>query len=309
MDIVNMSKKKYNTLTPLELNKKITNTEAKIFLYVDRSGKEKIFKNLHRLKGSIFANKLYTIEMLDNNKEYLPESFVIPEKLVSVNGTVFGCQEKYIEGTNLEVVLNNPKIDLENKLYCLKTIGNLLEYIKHVRNETPLKCFYINDLHASNFIVSKGNIYTVDLDSAKICDNQPFPSKFLSSKSILNYSEKYKKYEKGDSKGNYNYEYREELGYIDADENSDLFCYSMMILNFLYKSDVNKMNIDEYYKYLLYLKSIGIDRNLISCFEKLLSNDDNENPKDYISRITYEQLFRASKKEYKKVLKNKKDKI
>ncbi|MBR2712775.1 MAG: hypothetical protein IKE73_03610 [Bacilli bacterium] len=304
MDIVNISKKRFETLITLDLDNNITNTEAKIYSYVDRSGKHKIFKNLHRLKGSIFANKLYTLEMLDNNKDYLPTSFVIPEKLVTVNGKVMGCSERFVDGTNLQVFLDNPKNDLKEKIKHLKMIGEILKQLDYIRKDTPLKSMYLNDLHAGNFIVNKdGELEVVDLDSSRICDNKPFPSKYLSSKSILNLSTKYKIFKKADTDDKEEYEYRKELGYVDADENSDLFCYNMTILNFLYRGDVNKMNIDDYYNYIYYLKEIGFDHNLINSFEKLIMNTDNDNPIEYLDTIDYKLYSESSKTLYKKALK------
>ncbi len=307
MDIVNISKKRFESLIKLDLDDKITNTEAKIYSYIDRSGKHKIFKNLHRLKGSIFANKLYTLEMLDNNKEYLPSSFVIPEKLVTVNGKIMGCSERFVDGINLQVLLDNPKLDLKEKINYLKGMGEILKQLDYIRRDTPLKSIFLNDLHAGNFIVNKNNeLEVVDLDSSKICDNKPFPSRYLSSNSILNISNKYKKYNKNDDNKE-EYEYRKELGYIDADKNSDLFCYNITLLNFLYRGDVNKMNIDDFFNYILYLKGLGLDINLFHSFEKLVLNSDNDNPMEYLDTINYKLYSKASKLNFNKALKKGKD--
>ena len=66
MDIINLSKKKFSTLNTLDFGKNVTNTEAILYTF-DYKGKKRVFKNLHRLKGSIFANKLYTLEMLEDH--------------------------------------------------------------------------------------------------------------------------------------------------------------------------------------------------------------------------------------------------
>lgn len=300
MQIINISKKKFDSLVHVELGKEITNTEAIIYL-LDYRGKEKVFKNLHRLSGSIFANKLYTLEMLSANSEYLPSGFVVPDALCTVNGNIMGCIEDYVNGVNLQSVLNNPKIDLKIKLHYIKLIGNILEQLKHIRSETPLKDIYLNDLHAGNFIVTtNGELKTIDLDSCKICDNKPFPSKYLYHNGLLKYSNKYNLYKKGDEY-NGEYEYRTEFGYVEADENSDLYCYIMTILNFLYSDNVGRMNIDEFFKYLNYLSSIGISKSLTDSFSKIVNNCDNTNPRDAISNLTYEQVARANKKVYKLV--------
>lgn len=300
MYAVNISKKKFDSLTPLEIDKSITNSEAVLYKFTYK-GKEKIFKNLHRLKGSIFANKLYTIEMLSSNQMYLPSSFTIPESLGMVNGNIEGFIADFIQGINLQVLLNNPKIDSSIKLYYLSLIGNILEQLKHIRNNNEIEGIYLNDLHAGNFIVTPNNeLKVVDLDSCKICDNKPFPSKYLTSeRGLFNYSNKYQVYQKDKPK-----EYLSELGYIDADENSDLYCYIITIMNFLYGKNLNTMSMDDFYKYLNYLSSIGISKRLIDCFEKIVLNCDNKNPKGYIEKITQEQVAKANYKVFE--LKNNK---
>ena len=298
MDIINLSKKKFSTLNPIEIGEGVVNTEAVLYFFNHR-GRKMIFKNLHRLKGSIFANKLYTLEMLDDNKEYLPKSFVIPSFLGSVNGKVLGCAEDFIEGTNLEVLLSNPKIDSQVKLDYLIQIGNLLKQLRYIRRDTPVKSIFLNDLHAGNFIVTPNNeIKAVDLDSSKICDNKPFPSRYLSSESIMKYQKKYKVYDKGDSTGEY--EYRKELGYIEADENSDLYCYIITIMNFLLRDRVDKMNMNQFYEYLSYLHAIGFNNKLIDSFEKILVDCDNENPVDYLEGLTTDKIVKANKMIYYK---------
>ena len=81
----------------------------------------------------------------------------------------------------------------------------------------------------------------------------------------------------------------------------DLYCYIITIMNFLYKDDVNKLTIDEFYRYLIYLVSIGIDQNLINSFERILLNCENINPVDYLATLTYEQVVKANNKVYKLV--------
>ena len=301
MDIINISKKKFNSLTSLELDKEIVNTEALIYNF-DYRGQKGIFKNFHRLNGSLFANKLFTIEMLNHYKELLPKSFVVPEKIISVNGKMMGCFEKYIEGNNLLSILNDPKIELSVKIFFLRQIGQILEELKYIRMNTDLKDVFINDLHAGNFIVNdKLELRVIDLDSCKICDNKPFPSKYLLPNKMLQFSNKYKFFDKKEDSDKEEYEYRRELGYIVSDENSDLYCYVITIMNFLYKDDVNKLTIDEFYRYLIYLVSIGIDQNLINSFERILLNCENINPVDYLATLTYEQVVKANNKVYKLV--------
>lgn len=80
MKIINISKKKFQELKKIDLSREIFNTEGTIYDFEYR-GEKKILKTLYTLNGYTFANKLYTIEMLDSNKEYLPSSFYIPDYL------------------------------------------------------------------------------------------------------------------------------------------------------------------------------------------------------------------------------------
>lgn len=52
-----------------------------------------------------------------------------------------------------------------------------------------------------------------------------------------------------------------------------------------------------------YLEYIGIDKNLVSLFEKNVTNKNNKNLEYLLSSITDEQVYRASEKVYKKLKK------
>ena len=77
----------------------------------------------------------------------------------------------------------------------------------------------------------------------------------------------------------------------------------MVILNYLYGSNLNTVAIEEFYEYMNYLEYIGIDKNLVSLFERIVTNKNNKNPEYLLSSITDEQVYRASEKVYKRVKK------
>lgn len=110
MKIINVSKKKFQDLKKINLSKEIFNTEGVLYDF-NYQGSEKILKKLYILNGSTFANKLYTLEMLDNNKEYLPNSFVIPDYLCTVNGEIAGFTMPKINGINLSTILKTENKD------------------------------------------------------------------------------------------------------------------------------------------------------------------------------------------------------
>ncbi len=293
MNTINISKKKFETLNKLILDNKIFNTEGIIYNF-NYNGKEKIFKNLYNITGVSFANKLYTIEMLNFYKDYLPKHLCCPDNLVSVNGKVIGFTMPKLDGINLRVLLDNKDVAIKEKIYYLSKIGEILNQMKKIREYTPLNSFYINDLHEANIIVNPSNkdLDIVDLDSCKISRNGCFPSRFLGPNEFI--SERPNKY-------TYNNDINNGTGYLVANENSDLFCYNVMILNFLYNGRVDKMNIQEFYNYLNYLNKLGFNKKLLDSFNKLAINCDNENPYCLLETLEEQQIYRANEKVYKLV--------
>ena len=287
MEVINLSKKEFGNLKPLELPKSVFNTEAKMYEF-ERRRKQYVLKRLYNDGGPTFANKLYTLEMLNTNRDFIPDSFILPENLVSVNQKVVGFTTPLMPGDNLQEILNSPYIDRKEKIYYLKRIGEILENIKNVRRYTRLTDFYINDLHESNFLVNgqKKQLYVVDTDSCKIANNNVFCSRYLSPFSLFQKANT-KKYSVIDSFS--------AGGYIMPDENSDLYCYSIILLNFLYRTNVNNMNLSEYYTYLTYLSDIGIDKELIDIFANLLTAKQNQNPYHLLDTLSYEQIGKASR--------------
>ena len=290
MKVISISRSKFRELKELILPREVIATEAKILDFKYKN-QDKVLKALYFLEGSKFANKLYTIEMLDNYKEYLPTSFLIPDYLCAVNGNVIGFTIPKFNGINLSSILVDSKIDKKEQIYYLKKIGEILEQLENIRTYTDLKSIYINDLHDSNFLVdlNKKELKVIDLDSCKINGNDVFPSRYLTKNSILTNSNKYR------------INKRPGLGYIVPDANSDLFCYNTVILNYLYKDKISIYGISEFYEYLNYLKDIGVNKDLVDTFSKIVNNCDNENPVYYLDSLTDEQIARASRKVFSKV--------
>ncbi|MBR1385993.1 MAG: hypothetical protein IJ568_04110 [Bacilli bacterium] len=293
MRVITLSKRKFESLEQIKLSRNILNTESNIYMF-NYKNEPKVIKKLFYQEGDVFANKLYTLEMLSSNKKNLPESFAIPDSLISVSGHIQGFSIPFIEGENLTNILNDKEVSLEEKKYFLVKVGEILNQLKAIRNYTDLKDIYLGDLHSSNFIANKDNkkLSVVDLDSCKIKGNKSSVSKYLNELSILNYV-----------KGKYEIS-NNDIGYVKIDENTDLFCYNMMILEFLYGKGINDLSIDEYLEYLDYLKYIGLDYNLIESFYTLVTNKKNENISSLINTINTEQICRANQLVYKKVKKN-----
>ena len=292
MQAISMSQNKYKQLTKMNLPKEVFNTEAIIYDFRYK-GEEKVFKKLLNNMGVNLANKLYTLEMLDVNRKYLPENLCIPDYLTIVGGVVEGFTMPKIEGINFSTTLKNKNITIEEKIYYLKKIGELLHQLEQIRKYTPFNDFYLNDIHESNFIVNpyKKTITAVDLDSSRVCSKANFASRYLTPLALLNnVKDKYKIIEDNSS----------SLGYVEADSNTDLYCYIIMISNYLYGENINNLNLEDFYNYLTYLEKIGINKELIEIFKNIVSNKDNENPYDLLDTLTTEQVARSRKIVYKK---------
>lgn len=290
MQIINMSKTKLNSLEPLVLPKNVTSTECELFKY-PYYGKEKLLKKLHRTDGIIFANKLYTIEALNANKDSMPSNFVLPESLVSINKKIEAFTMKYIKGINLSVILSNPDITYEEKIHYLKSIGRILEQMQNIRKYTNLNNFYLGDIHEDNFLVErdKQEIYIVDLDSCKIAGNKSFPGRYLTNSSLIKYNNtKYQTLSQTDDLADYK-----------IDENTDIYCYIIMILNYLYDGRVDRLSLDKFYDFINYLEDIKVNIELIECFNKIVVGGNNINPCNYLDTLTPKQVAGA-RRLYKK---------
>jgi serine/threonine protein kinase len=228
--------------------------------------------------------------MLSHYKEFLPKNFYIPDSLISVSNEIVGFTIPKCEGITLSTLLQDKNIKVGEKIFYLKQIGGLLEQLKNIRKYTELKEFYINDLHEANFLVNPLNkeIGIIDLDSSKIFNNLPFPARYLTPVSLANnVPEKYIV----NPIENFG-------GYIVADEDTDLYCYSIMILNYLYGKNVNNFSLDNYYEYLNYLSYLGISQELVDTFAGLVVPKHNTNPLFSLESLTEEQVYRANSNIY-----------
>ena len=287
---LSIMKTKLNSLEPLILPKNVTSTECELFKY-PYYGKEKLLKKLHRTDGIIFANKLYTIGALNANKDSMPSNFVLPESLVSINKKIEAFTMKYIKGINLSVILNNPDITYEEKIHYLKSIGRILEQMQNIRKYTNLNNFYLGDIHEDNFLVErdKQEIYIVDLDSCKIAGNKSFPGRYLTNSSLIKYNNtKYQTLSQTDDLADYK-----------IDENTDIYCYIIMILNYLYDGRVDRLSLDKFYDFINYLEDIKVNIELIECFNKIVVGGNNINPCNYLDTLTPKQVAGA-RRLYKK---------
>ena len=162
--------------------------------------------------------------------------------------------------------------------------------MQNIRKYTNLNNFYLGDIHEDNFIVDKaGVLRTIDLDGGKFSEDSNPVVKYLSPVSLFAKcnTPKYKI----DMSNPY------FASYI-VDENTDIYCYSIVILNYLYNGKINGVSMNEFYDFLTKMSDIGIDKELIGCFERLFDDRDNVNPCDYIDTLTPIQIKKLRIKQF-----------
>lgn len=310
MEIKNVSEKKLKSFKKLDLPREILNTEAELFLVEDKNNWNKhlqLFKKLYFDEGEIFSNKLYTInELIDKKDEINLEELVMPSKLITVKGRVAGFTMPYIENINLKTILTSHDFDIKYQISLLKEVGEILEKIKKVRDYSKVTDFYLNDIHESNFILNKktNKLNVVDLDSCKIGNNLAQSSKYLANaKPILIKMNKYENIDE-EEKDYYKYEQNHNKigGIFTINENTDLFCYNIMILNYLYGGNVAKLNLSEFYLYLEYLVDIGLPKEMADIFNLLYIEKDNKNPYELLDSIE-KPVYKSNHNVFKNKLK------
>lgn len=281
MDIINMSSKQITS--NITLDSYNTSGYLKIVNYFNR---KMVIKKIDPIRCDEVISKVL---FLNRYKNLMPSNFVIPEFLVLLDNKDLYMAIDYINGNNLGDVLKDKNINIRDKKIYLSYIGNTLEEMRHMRENPLLSDFCLGDLHEDNFIVSNKKLYTIDLDDAKIDSISPIAS-YLQVGSLFSYlhTDKY-----------IIEDYNPYFVKYKVDYNTDMYCYIMVILNFLYGDNVNNMNINDFYCYLDYLYKIGIDSSLLECFNSISSSDDNINPMNYIDSLTSNQFYRAKKIVYK----------
>ena len=253
---------------------------------VNYFNKKMVLKRIDFTRCDEIINKIL---FLNRYKNLMPSNFVIPEFLVLLDNKDLYMAMDYVNGNNLGDVLKDKNINICDKKKYLSYIGNVLEEMKCIRKNYLLNDFYLGDIHEDNFIVSNDKLYTIDLDDIKIDSISPIAS-YLQVGSLFSYlhTDKY-----------IIEDYNPYFVKYKVDYNTDMYCYIMVILNFLYGDNVNNMNINDFYCYLDYLYKIGIDSSLLECFNSIYSDFDNINPMNYIDSLTSNQIYRAKKIVYK----------
>lgn len=287
MRILHITDTENNNLNKLTLDNNIANTESNIFLY-KHNDIDYVLKELDDFNKNKWNNKIRTLLSIDNNRIFVPDYFIKPEFLVLSGYKLKYWASRKINGINFNSILDNSNISLEVKKKYLKRIGYILKHMDYIRRSTILNDFYIGDLHESNFIIDKyGKLLVCDIDSMKINGNKSSVSKYINPFSLFSKA--------GTKKYRLDTSPNRVADYL-IDKNTDLYCYNIMIMNFLYGSIINDITVEDFYRYLNYLDDIGIDYNMIDIFNKIILEEDNRNPCYYIDSLTDDKIVKARKK-------------
>lgn len=271
MEYLKLTEKDLNNLNPYKLHCSIDNTESKLYLY-QMSELLKIFKsNDEHFK----SNKLYVINKLFYIKEHLNlNELVLPNKLVSISSISFGYTMDFIkQNTNLGLILKNDNISIEDKIFFIKKIGDIL---KKIENNQVLKNinFHLGDIHEGNFIYDNKNnmIKVVDLDSAYVDTVDAPNSKFLTfNDKLWDYPNKYP---------------LDENDRHISNNNTTILSYVYMLLNFLTNKYSPDMCSKEFLDTLNILYSVGFNKKLLDSIYNIYSTKDNFFNYELIDTIT-----------------------
>lgn len=282
-----ISKNQIKFVSELNISEKISHTQGKLSL-VKYNNKLYVEKEIVFLDDEIYSYNIETLKNLNKNKKILPNNICIPECLVIDGKRYVSFLQPYLEGENLINVLYNEYYSVREQIKYLEQIGLLLERLKNVRKENNIE-FYINDLHESNIIVYKDEIKIIDTDTCIIDNDYAYKAKYLTDASLIKYT-----------KNKYKINNKMTPGYIIANKQSDLFCYNIIILNYLFgkyygRESVNYFDISKYNDFLNYLYKIGISYGLIESFDKVISYENNINPYKYLCDLKEEQVILARK--------------
>lgn len=247
-----------------------------------------LLKKLHNTKDENRVNrKIETIKTLQESELTSYKELVIPTDLVTIGGIKSGFTIKeVVDSTNLCLFLQNEYINASTKIDILKKIGELLRRVQSQKQE-----FYFGDLQEYNFLVGKnGEIYVVDLDSSAVNKKAALESKYIIIDRRIRNVDKYNITEM-------------KLAYPSND--IDIFCYNSMVLNYISGIYLHRLEDDEYYEYLEYLKNIGIPEKMIDIYINHYTNKSNESVVDYLDEIP--SVYQANYSVFK-ALKKKKEK-
>lgn len=272
METICFTKNQFARLKRYIVPSDISNSECNLYVMPNKNKEYDYMIKIYNDVDCIdFGSKLNVINNLMKNKNSLSEDLVLPEKLVIVEDKVCGYAMPFINNnTNLLHILNNIKINNEFKMECLNGVLNILSSLKY--NDKNIGDIFIGDLHGGNFIynLETKKINSIDTDSYSINNiiQHCYPVKFQ----MENFC--------GLDKYQFN-----EYGLLMPNSDSDAMLFVYLIMNTIANYDINKLNLNEFYNYIYYLRNCGYSKEVLDCFCNIYTNNPNYIYKEILNQI------------------------
>ena len=74
-------------------------------------------------------------------------------------------------------------------------------------------------------------------------------------------------------------------GVYEVSENTEIYCYIVMIFKLFFGDNIGRISISEYFVYLEYLMKLGVSKELIDKLSYIYMNRSNENPYEYLEEL------------------------
>ena len=280
MDTLELNRDEFAKLKPLHLIAGTLEKESDMYFYPGTKKKViKVYKN-YQDKEYIDAKMLALDNLLQYTKELDFTELLKPIGILKVNGDIMGPIYPKITGYTSRIYFNTFYDSMDIKIEIFRKIGELLE---RIAKTNPKYNAAFADVHVDNFIINGiplDNVTSLNHIKITACDTDSM--KILTSPGITGYylydSDKMSDFDKYPL---------DDYGIVLANTNTDIYCYSMMLLDLISKSEyVYSLNIDEYYRYLDYLDKCGFDDKLLEAFASVYEEDmDNINPLPYLEGL------------------------
>jgi len=228
---------------------------------------------IKRLEGSRAYNDnvIYTVEELHNQRDILPIEFCIPDGLVETEDGIEAITvPEVLDSSSLGYVLSSWEFSHQQKIEYLKKFGALLRRCDELRKKRHMHNFAICDVQEENILVvpKKNEIRVIDMDTCRIGSGLSSQAKYLTPYSLAMYVPS-------------KYHNRSHFGYVAANRDSDLFCYIIIILNYLAGQNIANISLEDFYYYIDHLDFLGFNHELLSIFASIVAPGQNSNP-DYL---------------------------